>query len=93
MSYALIVVHSDIPFDDKNILRLIVDYLLSRKSIDQFLFNYCAYKKFFVNKREFVKKMKANSGVLDEEDIMDFLSETQKIKEKIKLHKDLYSFL
>ena len=68
-------------------------YQASKVSNNLLLFNFCAAGRFLVNKKDFVAKIEKNFGVLEEKEIEEFISETNKFKENVNCYEDLMKII
>jgi len=68
-------------------------YKASKVSNNLLLFNYCASEKFLANKKEFVKKIEKNFGVIEEKEVEEFIWETNKLKENVNSYEELFNFV
>ena len=77
-------------FQEKNLDKF---YKARKVANDLFLFNFAAARKFLCDKKEFIKKIDENFGVIDETEIKEFMAEVHYIQNNISNYEKLFAFL
>lgn len=60
---------------------------------DLLLFNFAAARKFLSNKEEFIKNIDFNFGVIDEQQVNEFITQVNEIKNNIQTYEQLIDFI
>lgn len=60
---------------------------------DLLLFNFAAARKFLSNKEEFIKNVDFNFGVIDEQQVNEFITQVNEIKNNIQTYEQLIDFI